>query len=73
MGEFFGERVCEARKAKGMSQKFLAHAIGISPTSLNQIEKGQTKDPGVSRLYGIAKTLKVSADYLLGLTKEAKP
>lgn len=62
-----GERIRQARKARGMSQKFLAAQIGISPTALNQIERGETRDPGVSRIVAIARQLQVSADVLLGL------
>lgn len=64
-----GERIRLARTRYGMSQAELARRIGISTTAMNQIEAGLT-DPRASRITGIARALRCSADYLLGLDEE---
>ena len=70
MAETLGERIRKARVRYGMSQTVLAARIGISKTAMNNIELGDTADPAASRVREIARALKVSADYLLGLTDE---
>jgi transcriptional regulator with XRE-family HTH domain len=51
----------------GMSQAELARRVGISIQGMNLIEAGKTPDPAASRVREIARVLRVSADYLLGL------
>ena len=46
-----------ARLAYGMSQTVLAKRVGISKTSMNLIETGETLDPKYSIVKKIAKTL----------------
>lgn len=41
----FGQRVREARRARGMSQAVLARRIGVGRTSVTNIEKGQQHIP----------------------------
>jgi transcriptional regulator with XRE-family HTH domain len=67
MDETLGGRIRQAREDYGMSQAVLAKTIGLSKTTMNQIEKGHTRDPGASRIRAIAQTLQVTSDYLLGL------
>ena len=70
MHETLGTRVRRARIRYGMSQAELARRIGISTQGMNLIEAGKTPDPAASRVREIARVLRVSADYLLGLTDE---
>ena len=65
MEETLGDRIRLARARLRISQAELARRIGISTTSMNAIESGQT-DPRASRIKAMADVLHVSADYLLG-------
>jgi transcriptional regulator with XRE-family HTH domain len=49
-----------------MSQAELSRRIGVSLTTMNKIEAGETPDPRASRIKAIADVLGVSTDYLLG-------
>ena len=73
MEQTLAERIRASRQAYGMTQGTLAKRIGISKTAMNQMESGETIDPGVSRIREIARVLRVSADYLLGLSDEGGP
>lgn len=55
------QRIVELRKERGVSQKQLAEAIGLDPSSMNRAEKGE-------RAVSIAELLRV-ADYF-GLSVE---
>ena len=70
MSKSLGERIRETRLRYGMSQAELARRIGVSTTTMNQIESGDTPDPRASRIRAIADVLGVSADYLLGRESE---
>lgn len=52
---------------KGLTQKQVAKAIGKDPRSFGHYATGTTK-PDIETLYDIASELKVSSDYLLGLS-----
>lgn len=67
MSETLGARIRRARTRYGMSQAELARRVGISIQGMNLIEAGKTPDPAASRVREIARVLRVSADYLLGL------
>lgn len=58
-----GERVIEARKAKGMSQEKLAEESGIDRSHMGFIEQGRRK-PTLSTLYKIAQSLGISLEQL---------
>jgi len=62
--ETLGDRIRLARTRMRMNQAELARRIGISTTSMNQMEMGTT-DPRASRIKAIAEVLGVSTDYLL--------
>jgi len=49
-----------------MSQAELSRRIGVSLTTMNKIEAGETPDPRASRIKAIADVLRVSTDFLLG-------
>ena len=61
-----GQRLRDARLAKGMSLRHLADRLGVSPSLISQIETGRAR-PSVSTLYAIAAELSVSLDELLFL------
>ena len=62
----FGKRLTEIRKAKGITQKELAEALGISQRMVAYYE-GQSEFPPATIIPDIAIFLKVSTDQLLGL------
>jgi len=70
MGESLGERIRKAREHYGMSQAELARRIKISKQALYQMESGKTEDPGALKIKAIATTLRVNANYLLGLSDD---
>lgn len=60
-----GERIIQAREAKGLKQNELAEALDITPTRLNYWEKDKRK-PDVEMIGKIAKILEVDVSILLG-------
>lgn len=62
----------EARERVGLSQKDLAAALGIKPTTFNGYENG-THDPKSDILVLIAKKCGTSVDFLLGCTDDPSP
>ena len=68
MPDLLGDRIRTARARYGMSQAELARRIGVSKTTMSQIELGKTPDPGALKVQAICRVLRISADYLLGLT-----
>ena len=63
-----GQRIVQTRECKGWKQKELATRTGIPTPTLNRIERGQ-QSLFAERVRTLARTLGVSADYLLGLTE----
>lgn len=69
-----GARIEQERKKKNIKQKELLHllqlqGVDISSSALSKIE-GQLRLVTDIELVALAKSLKVSAEYLLGLKKE---
>lgn len=62
--EAVGERVCQARKAAGLSQGTLAMQVRVSRTSIVNIELGRQRAP-LSLLWTIATELKVDLASLI--------
>jgi transcriptional regulator with XRE-family HTH domain len=60
-----GVELRAARKARGMTLRGVASAVGISPSLLSQVETGKTQ-PSVSTLYSLVSYLGASIDELLG-------
>lgn len=58
-----GERIVNARNAKGMSQEKLATNSGIDRSHMGFIEQGRRK-PTLSTLFKIAKSLDISLEQL---------
>jgi transcriptional regulator with XRE-family HTH domain len=69
ISKIIGKRIRSTRERKGIIQKALAEMVGVSPSAINQFEKGEKK-PSAELLANIAYELGVSADYLLGASKK---
>jgi len=59
-----GERLRQARTARGLSLRAIARRIGVSPSLISQVETGRAK-PSVSTLYALANELAISLDELM--------
>lgn len=59
-----GDRLRQARKARGLSLRRLAGLLGVSPSLISQVETGRAK-PSVNTLYALANELGISLDVLL--------
>ncbi len=60
----FGEKIAEARKAAGLSQKELAGKLEISPQYLNDIEHGKRSPSSEELIETFAKALNLDAAVL---------
>ncbi|RZH38816.1 helix-turn-helix domain-containing protein [Acinetobacter pittii] len=67
--ELFCARLKEIRKQRKLTQQELAEKSGIPSTSISHIEAGSRK-PSLENFYKLIVVLNVSADYLLGRTKQ---
>lgn len=56
-----GDRVAEQRRAHGMTGSELARLVGVSPSLISQIERGQSR-PSVSTLFALSEALRVPVD-----------
>ena len=61
------ERLKELRKEKGLTQKQVADALGISDKGYGYYELGQ-REPNIAMLKALCDFYDVSADYLIGRT-----
>jgi transcriptional regulator with XRE-family HTH domain len=59
-----GDRLRQARRARGLSLRGLAEVVGVSPSLISQVETGRAK-PSVNTLYALANELGISLDVLL--------
>lgn len=62
----FGDYINMALKYRGMTQKELAEAIGISGNSLSRIIRGDIKDPKARMIRDISIVLDIPVAYLMG-------
>ena len=62
-------RLKEIRLERGLTQKQLALAIGLTETALCNYEKG-IREPSLGVLKALCTVLEVSADYLLGFSDD---
>lgn len=60
-------RLKRAREEKGMSQRAVARAAGISQSTYSDLERGDGTGRSLETFARVAKTLGASADYLLGV------
>lgn len=61
-------RVQALREQRGLNQKELAEASGITQATISRIESGQVEELKSESLKGLAKGLGVTVDYLVGRT-----
>jgi transcriptional regulator with XRE-family HTH domain len=59
-----GDRLRQARQARGLTLRKLADVLGVSPSLISQVETGRAK-PSVNTLYALANELGISLDELL--------
>jgi transcriptional regulator with XRE-family HTH domain len=64
------ERLRQARKAIGLTQKELEETSGIPQNTISRIELGKNPEISTRTLAALALALNISADYLLGLKDE---
>ena len=69
----FGERVHLIRRRRKMTQQALGDAVGVTKATIFRVEKGDFADVKGQTIARMAKTLNVSADYLLGLKPDPEP
>jgi len=62
-----GKKIKDERKKKYATAKAFAEAMGVNPSTYGNIESGQYDIPGQT-LKWLAENLKVSTDYLLGVS-----
>ena len=65
--KIFSERLQKIREERGFSKKEMAEAMEITVRAYYFYEEGQ-REPNYDKLVALARHLKVSTDYLLGLT-----
>ncbi len=68
-----GKRVKQLRKKKGINQKQLADASGITQATISRLESDQVKRLLSDALTPLADALSVPVDYLVGRTDELSP
>lgn len=66
-------RIRDLRKSAKMTQDEISEKSGVALRTYQDIEYGNTENPGIHLIAPIAKTLNVSIDYLVyGETKDTK-
>ena len=68
-----GDRIGDLRTNLGMTKKELSRKTGIDASQITRIESGSLKTISSDYLIKLAKELKTSTDYILGLTTVSVP
>ena len=68
----FSERLKEIRLSKGLSQKRLAEAIGMTEIGYRRYELGM-REPAFQYLIALAEFYDVNLDYLVGRSDKSEP
>jgi transcriptional regulator with XRE-family HTH domain len=63
--ETLGQYITRLRNAKGYSQRKLGLVSGVSNTTINRIENGETPNPDLATLKALAESLGIDETYLL--------
>lgn len=66
------QRIRERRKELGLKQGDLAAEIGATQATISSYESGETS-PTADMLVAIARVLRTSPDWLLGVSNEVRP
>ena len=69
---FFGDKIREARKAAGLTQRQLAEAINVSNTSISNWEKGLSR-PDPDTIQNLCWALDVQPNYFFGAESRISP
>ena len=72
MAESIGARIRTSRSTYGMSQAELGRRLGITRQQMNSIELDRQRPSG-DQVAAIARILRVSGNYLLGLCEPERP
>ena len=59
------KKIRELRNKKGLSQEKLARLADVSYNTIVKIESGESKNPTIQTMAGIARALEVSLDSLM--------
>lgn len=65
MGVFFGDRIRDARKAAGLTQRQLSDRLGVSNTSISNWEKGLSR-PDADMIQKLCHILHLEPNYFYG-------
>lgn len=68
-----GERIRQARKAAGRTQRQLGEAVDTDSITISRYERGDIKDPGSGVLRAIADELGVSVEWLMTGREQGPP
>ena len=68
-----GEKIKELREKKGMNQKQVAEASGITQATISRIEKGKVKQLKSEALKRLAEALGTTVDYLVDRKENLTP
>lgn len=63
--KMLAKRIKELRNKKGFSQEKLARLADVSYNTIVKIESGESKNPTIQTMAGIAKALGISLDELI--------
>jgi DNA-binding XRE family transcriptional regulator len=66
------ERLSELRQRQGLSQADLAKLIGVTRSTISQLESGLTKGPKPHHLIALAQALNTTVDYLVHGTERGR-
>jgi len=68
-----GVRVRKVRRAQDLTQEQLADKCSVDAITISRLESGRAKAVYADTVAALARGLKVSSDYLLGLSDEEVP
>jgi transcriptional regulator with XRE-family HTH domain len=68
LGPAIAQRVATLAADAKMNQQALAEASGLSQSTISKILSGNTQDPRISNLLGLARALSCTLDVLLGVS-----
>ncbi len=65
MRETAGQRIKRAREAAGLNKSELAVILGVSPSTLSEVESGETKLPSLEVAYNMCQALGITIRWIL--------
>jgi transcriptional regulator with XRE-family HTH domain len=65
-----GERVRKRRLELGLSQRELAHRLGVRYATLSDLERGVREEMTIALLRKLARALGVTSDWLIGMYED---